>query len=120
MKKKIWNWGQLMSIDLSECEYDLLTNKKKLAEFCPKLCKKIKMIPFGKPIVKRLGKGRLEGYSAMQFIETSSVTVHLDEFGLRAFIDIFSCKTFNVRKARDFCKSFFKAKKVKCRNFYRK
>jgi len=117
MKKKVW--GQLMSINLYECEYPLLTNPKKLGDFCIKLCKEINMVPFGKPIIKRFGKGNLRGYSLMQFIETSSLTIHLDEFGLRAFIDIFSCKIFDVNKAKNFSKSFFKAKKIKYKNFYR-
>ncbi len=117
MKKKIW--GQLMSINLYGCEYSLLTNPKKLKKFCIELCKEINMMPFGRPIIKRFGKGKLEGYSLMQFIETSSITIHLDEIGLRAFIDIFSCKTFDVNKAKKFSKSFFKAKKINYRNLYR-
>lgn len=117
MKKKVW--GQLMSINLYGCEYSLLTNPKKLEEFCIKLCKEINMVPFGKPIIKRFGKGNLRGYSLMQFIETSSITIHLDEFGLRAFIDIFSCKTFDVNKAKIFSKPFFKAKNIKYKIFYR-
>lgn len=55
----------------------------------------------------------------MQFIETSSITIHLDEFGLRAFIDVFSCRTFDVNRAKNFSKSFFKAKKIRYKNFYR-
>ncbi len=117
MKKELW--GQTLFLDLFDCNYSILTNKKKLKEFGIKLCKEINMIPFGKPIIKRFGKGKLEGYSLMQFIQTSSITAHLDEYGLRAFIDIFSCKTFNVNKAENFCKSFFGAKKARYRNYYR-
>ena len=46
----------------------------------------------------------------MQFIETSTITAHFDEQGNRAFIDIFSCKTYNAKKVALFCKKFFKAK----------
>jgi hypothetical protein len=31
----------------------------------------------------------------MQFIETSSITVHADEFACRCFIDVFSCRAFD-------------------------
>ncbi len=117
MKRKVW--GQTMSIDLSGCDYNLLTNPQKLKEFAKKLCREIKMIPHGKPIIQRFGVGELEGWSLMQFIETSTITVHLDEFDLRAFIDIFTCKRFQVNKAKNFCKSFFNAKKIRYRNFYR-
>jgi len=115
--KKVW--GQLLSVDLRKCDNSFLTNPKKLKEFSKKICKEIGMVAFGEPIIKRFGEGSLEGYSMMQFIMTSSITVHLDEIGSRAFIDIFSCKRFDVKKAKDFCKTFFKAKSISCKNRYR-
>ena len=112
-------WGQMLSIDLGKCPYSLLTNPKKLKEFSEKLCKEIKMIPHGKPMIDRFGYGKLEGYSMMQFIETSTITVHLDEVGMRAFIDIFTCKRFDAEKAKKFCKNFFKAKTMKAKSWMR-
>lgn len=67
----------------------------------------------GTTIIKRFGENSLKGYSAMQFIKTSSITVHFDEEHNRAFIDIFSCKKFNEKRAEQFSKDFFKAKKSK-------
>ncbi len=112
-------WGQSLSIDLRECDNSLLTNPEKLKEFSKGICKEIDMVPFGEPIIKRFGEGSLEGYSMIQFIMTSSITVHLDEFGNRAFIDIFSCKRFDVKKAKNFCKNFFSAQKIRAKNLYR-
>ncbi|MDP2812528.1 MAG: S-adenosylmethionine decarboxylase [bacterium] len=117
MKKKIW--GQLLSIDLYDCDRYALTHKKELGKFCLALCKEIKMVPYGKPIVKRFGDGELEGNSAVQLIYTSNITVHCDEIYNRVFIDIFSCKTFNAPRAKKFCQNFFKSKKMKFRNTYR-
>lgn len=117
MKRKIW--GQTLSLDLRECDKKILTSKKKLTEFPVLLCQKIKMKPYGKPRVERFAEGVLEGYSMMQFIETSSITAHLDEVDSRAFIDIFSCKTFDHFKAKKFCQEFFKAKRVSYKNFLR-
>ncbi len=112
-------WGQLMSINLYDCELKLLKSPKKLGEFSLQLCDKIKMVPYGRPMIEKFGKGKLKGYSLIQFIETSTITVHLDEFGLRAFIDIFSCKTFDKNVAKNFAKNFFQAKRIKYKNFYR-
>ncbi len=106
-------WGQSTSIDLHKCDKKFLTSKEILADFIKKICDEIGMVRYGDPIIARFGDGDLEGYSAMQFIHTSTVVVHLDEFADRAFIDIFSCKEFNDKKAVDFCKNFFKAKEVK-------
>jgi S-adenosylmethionine/arginine decarboxylase-like enzyme len=55
----------------------------------------------------------------IQFIETSSITVHLDEVWNRAFIDIFSCKTFDKILAKNFCKAYFKAERVLYKNLFR-
>jgi S-adenosylmethionine/arginine decarboxylase-like enzyme len=112
-------WGQMLSIDLGKCDYSLLTNPKKLEEFSEKLCKEIKMVPHGKPMIDRFGYGKLEGYSMLQFIKTSTITVHLDEFGRRAFVDIFTCKKFDYEKAKKFCKNFFKAKTMKSKSWMR-
>ncbi len=103
-------WGQLAVIDLFECDFDILKDEEKIKEYIKSLSERIDMKLFGEPLIKRFGKGELEGYSLMQFIETSSITVHLDEFGKRAFIDIFSCKQFDSKIAEEFSKSFFKAK----------
>ena len=112
-------WGQSLSLDLSGCEHPLTNNPEKLREFSKEICKEIDMVPFGEPIVERFGKGKLEGWSMMQLIETSSITVHLDEFDDRAFIDIFSCKKFDAKKALNFCKNFFGARKIRAKNLYR-
>lgn len=114
-------WGQSLSIDLSGCEHSLMTNPEKLKEFSKTICNKIDMVPFGEPIIKRfpIANETLEGYSMVQFIMTSSITVHLDEVDNRAFIDIFSCKRFDVKTAKAFCKDFFMAKKIRAKNLYR-
>ena len=74
---------------------------------------------YGPPLIKRFGAGALEGYSALQFIHTSSVTIHFDETANRAFIEIFSCKFFDPKKAELFCKTFLQAKKSKAKSFLR-
>ena len=35
----------------------------------------------------------------MQFIETSSITVHADEVFGRCFVDVFSCRRFDPERA---------------------
>lgn len=74
---------------------------------------------FGEPMIQKFGEGELLGYSALQFIETSSITIHFDEVKNRAFIEIFSCKFFDPPKAANFCGSFFKAGRINCRYFLR-
>jgi len=112
--------GQLTIIDLNQCEHKLMKDKKHLALFGKLLSKKINMIPYKEPIIKRFGKGNLKGYSAVQLIETSNITTHLDEHENKAFIDIFSCKKFDSIKAKEFTKKYFKAKKALSKTIERK
>ena len=109
-------WGKLASIDLVGCN-DKITKSQEIRCFCNLLCKNIKMKRYGPIHLKRFGVGELEGYSFMQFIETSSITAHFEEQQnpKKAFIDIFSCKDFDEKKAGEFCKSFFGAKTAKIR-----
>ena len=106
-------WGKLASINLYECNKELIRNKKVIKNYLKKLCITIKMEKYGPCLIKKFGKEKLKGYSALQFIETSSITLHFDETENRAFIDIFSCKDFDAKKAEKFSKKFFKAKKSK-------
>ena len=108
---KLMEWGKLVIINLYDCDKEIITNKKEIKLFIVELCKKIKMKRFGPARIKRFGEDSLKGYSIIQFIKTSSITIHFDEEKNRAFIDIFSCKNFDGKKAEKFSKDFFKAKK---------
>lgn len=104
-------WGTSAAIDLHGCAHDRLTDIALLRLFVEQLVQMLKMQPHGPCCVDRFGEGDLEGLSAMQFIKTSTITVHLDEVGNRAFIDIFSCGTFDPSVAEDFSRDFFHAQK---------
>lgn len=106
-------WGKSVAIDLHECEHDRLTDPELLKQFVAQVIEVVGMEAHGPCYVDRFGDGELEGYSAMQFIKTSAITVHLDEVSNRAFIDIFSCKDFNADLAAEFTKDFFHASKSK-------
>jgi S-adenosylmethionine decarboxylase len=67
--------------------------------FVPALIYAIAMEAHGPLALERFGDGELEGWSAMQFIETSSITIHADEVSGRCFIDVFSCRSFDADRA---------------------
>jgi len=112
---KLMEWGKLVIINLYNCDKEKIKNKKEIKLFIVELCKKINMRKFGPTRIKRFGEGSLKGYSAMQFLNTSSMTLHFDEEKDRAFIDIFSCKNFDSKVAEKFSKEFFKAEKSRKR-----
>lgn len=115
MAKKIFGYELVM--DLSGCDPKVITSSAKLKEYVDKLCKLIKMKKFGDTLVPYFGEDKefTKGYSLVQLIETSSITGHFSEFWGKAYINVFSCQTFDHIKAREFTRKFFGAKKVKNR-----
>jgi len=106
-------WGKSLSISLFNCNHKTLTSPRAIKTFVKTITKKIHMKAHGPCYIERFGSGKLEGYSAMQFIETSTVVVHCDDVGNRAFIDVFSCKTFDEKKAKAFAVNYFQAQSAK-------
>ena len=104
-------WGKSTSINLFECDRKKLTDPNAIKIFIQRVIKKVDMKAHGPCHIERFGVGKLQGYSAIQFIETSSITVHCDEVGNRVFIDVFSCKNFDATRARNFAIKFFEAKR---------
>lgn len=110
--KKRGAWGLTASIDLAGCDHELIQSPKAIRKFVKEMITAIDMKTYGPMHLERFAEGHLEGYSVMQFIETSSLTIHFDHMiADRAFIDIFSCKFFDPERAEQFSKQFFKAKK---------
>ncbi len=109
-------WGKSVAIDLHGCAHDLICDPTYIAQFVADIIPHIEMKAHGPLHIERFGdpsKHPGPGYSALQFIETSSITVHMDEYENRAFIDIFSCKDFDTQDAADYCKEYFKAEEMK-------
>jgi len=118
MKNKKQNYGTELIIDLHDCDPKIISSKERLRNYVIKLCNLMKMKKYGPLLIERFGEKTSwgEGFSFMQFIETSSIVGHLLEEPINsAYINIFSCERFNTRKAREFTKNFFKAKKIKNR-----
>ena len=88
-------WGMLAAIDLHGCDRDRLADPESIRRFVPTVIAAIGMRAHGPLMLDRFGDGELEGWSAMQFIKTSSITLHADEVAGRCFVDIFSCLPFD-------------------------
>ncbi len=107
-------WGMNFSIDLYECDPGLIRDPKYIKKFLADVVKFIDMKAYGDPVVVHFGKEpRVSGISAMQLIETSSITAHFADITNTAHIDIFSCKPFKPHLTSIFCKDYFKAKEEK-------
>lgn len=112
-KKKIY--GLELVLEVFDCDLNLLKSKRKLQEYLIEVSKIVKLERYGPSQIKRFMGGGVwdEGYSFFQFLTTSSITGHCLEPDKLVFVNVFSCSIFNPKKAEDFTKKFFRAKKIK-------
>lgn len=114
-------YGKELLLTLIDCNPETLRSKQKIAAFAPQMCRVIGMKPYGKPFVARFGLGKdfTTGYSMVQLIETSAITGHFSELWNRTYLDIFSCKEYDEKKAAAFAKKYFGAKRAETQLLYR-
>ncbi|MBD3245931.1 MAG: S-adenosylmethionine decarboxylase [Candidatus Omnitrophica bacterium] len=115
MSEKIY--GYELIIDLSECDLEVITSKRKLKIYVDTLCELIKMKKFGRLLLPYFGEKAqyTKGYSLVQLIETSSITGHFSDYWKKAYLNIFSCKKFDPHVAKKYTKEYFGAKRMKSR-----
>jgi len=106
-------WGLLTSIDLGDCDTEIIRDAEKVKQFVRELCELIDMKRFGETVVVDFGEDpRVTGFSMTQLIESSLISGHFgSEVTKFVYLDIFSCKWYDQEKAVEFTKNFFKAKK---------
>lgn len=107
-------WGVLTSLDLHECDPDIIRDAEAIKNYAVQLCDLIKVRPFGECVVVHFGdKEEVAGYSMTQLIETSLISGHFANKTNAVYIDIFSCGVYDAQVAADFTKQYFKAKEMK-------
>jgi S-adenosylmethionine/arginine decarboxylase-like enzyme len=112
-------WGYHLIIDMGGCD-ERINMPDAITNYFKHLISEIKMKTLTDIILKEINDGpQNRGISAMQMITTSSITFHGDAEGNQAFIDIFSCKNFDSRKALARTKSYFEPKSIKSKMLYR-
>ena len=103
-------WGMSLSLDLYKCNPDTIRDADKIKEYVKQLCDLIEMKTYGKCHVVHFGDDpKVTGFSMTQLIETSLVSGHFANNTNAAYLDIFSCKWYDIDKVRDFSEKFFEA-----------
>lgn len=109
-------WGLSSSIDLYDCDPDLIRNADAIKDFVYKLCDLIEMKRFGECQVVHFGEAEeVAGYSMTQLIETSLISGHFANLTNAVYLDVFSCKYYDPAVAAKMAKEYFKANDVKVR-----
>ena len=117
MKKFTKNYGKELILDLHGCNTKKFT-RRALRRFFQDLCSLIDMErcelfwwdDYGLPAEEWQTEPHLKGTSAVQFIMTSNITIHTLDLMGNVYLNIFSCKDFDAKKAADFSRKFFEGR----------
>lgn len=109
------SYGKELILDMHECNIDKFT-RQYIEEYLIELCNKIDMNredlhwwDYEDDIEGYINApSHLRGVSCVQFISTSSITIHALDDLKKAFINIFSCKEFDVDIVIEYTSAFFK------------
>ena len=114
-------WGLLTSLDIQQCNPELIRSADAIKEFVVQLCDLIEMKRFQDTVVVNFGEDeKVAGYSMVQLIETSLISGHFANLNNAVYIDIFSCKIYDPYQAAEFTKDFFKGSDVAVNICFRK
>ncbi|MBD3273346.1 S-adenosylmethionine decarboxylase [Candidatus Dependentiae bacterium] len=107
-------FGQELILNLYNCKLEKISQKEEILKYIDQLCKLIDMEKHGTPFIEKFAEHSqiAAGFSVAQMITTSLISGHFSDYLHSAYINIFSCKDFNVKKTIEFSKNFFEAKKI--------
>jgi len=108
-------WGYHLILDCAGCQREKITDRENLVRFVKALVVAIDMKAYGEPTVEHFATHDPEkaGFSLVQLIETSSITGHFVDKNGDAYLDIFSCKEFDIEMTKKVIDQFFQPEKIK-------
>lgn len=114
-------WGMSYSVDLYDCNPEIIRDADKIKEYVKILCDDvINMKRYGECQVVHFGDDpKVTGFSMTQLIETSLVSGHFANNTNAAYLDIFSCRWYDIYKVKEFSKEFFEATNILAKGNWR-
>ena len=101
-------WGVASSIDIYDCDPELIRSADYIRQFVLDLCELIEMRRYGQTQVVHFGENeRVAGFSMVQLIETSLISAHFANLTNTTYLDVFSCKPYDPDVVRDFAQRYF-------------
>jgi S-adenosylmethionine decarboxylase len=115
-------FGRELVLDLYGCSIDTISDIELISGFTGKLFDEAGMNPSGEPIFSCSGEGieKSWNFSIIQFSEEGSVTGHFSKKYRAVYINIFSCKEFDIERVENFSKKYFSASTVRSSFIIRK
>lgn len=107
-------WGYHFIVDMADCDHTAITSRENIDNFVKALVHGIAMKAYGEPIIEHFATHDPDkaGHSLVQLIETSNISAHFVDKDNSGFIDIFSCKPFDTKVAKDIIQHYFAPKRT--------
>jgi hypothetical protein len=113
-------WGQHLILDVKGCELDKARNPEYIGQFTKDLVKLIDMVAFGEPQLIHFGDNTDKaGWTVIQLITTSNITGHFLDHNGDLYLDVFSCKSFEINTVTDAVVKYFNPVKIRQRHLFR-
>lgn len=108
-------WGFHLLLDCKGCNKFLITDRDNIKNFVDDLVKQIDMIAYGDTHIEHFATHDPDkaGYSFFQMIETSNISGHLVDKNGDAYIDVFSCKSFDIDLVQTIVDKWFSPEKIR-------
>lgn len=106
-------WGYHTIMDCGGCNHNAITDRDNIYNFAKQLVKDIDMIAYGEPQIVNFGTDDKAGYTLIQLIETSNISCHFVNSLDQMYLDVFSCKPYDMRIVEDLVIKYFGAKTVR-------
>lgn len=108
-------WGYHLMLDCSGCDHGKITNRENIYTFTKELVKRIDMVAFGEPVIEHFATHdpNKAGFSMVQLIETSNISMHAVDHDNTLYLDVFSCKPFSNDDVIKTVEEFFGATKIR-------
>ena len=113
------NYGKELILDFHNCDPETFT-RKSIRNYFKELCEVIDMErcklcwwdDLYTPEGEKETEPHLVGTTAIQFIKTSNITIHTLDILKRVYLNIFSCKEFDVDVVKKFSEEWFAGEMV--------
>jgi S-adenosylmethionine decarboxylase len=105
-------WGYHLILDCGSCDPEGIRSAERIRNFAKHLVKQIDMVAYGEPTVVHFGTGNKAGYTLVQLIETSNICAHFVEETNDIYLDVFSCKPFQIDDVKKVVNIYFTPEKM--------
>lgn len=108
-------WGYHVMMDCWNSKREPMQDRSTVEGFIKELVKRIDMEPIGEPWIEYTaghdpGKA---GFTATQIIVTSSIVAHFVDATGSIYLDVFSCKTFDIGTVESVVKEYFRPERIR-------